>query len=65
LLQYNFGADKPSATHAFWTWTEKWEMVQFTAKEDQWHDARLVAKYDGLLYAVTDKDNKIGTMSHN
>lgn len=38
-------------------------MVQFTAKEDQWHKAMLV-KYCGLQYADIDKENNIETLSH-
>lgn len=38
-------------------------MVQFTAKEDQWHKAMLV-KYCGLQYAGIDKENNIETLSH-
>ena len=56
---------KPSATRVFWAWKEKWSMEQFSSKGDQWHKARLAAKYGCLQYAGIDKDNKIGTLSHD
>ena len=56
---------KPSATRGFRAWKEKWEMVQFSYKGGQQHQTRFVVKYGGLQYADVDKDNIIGTLSHD